>query len=561
MSARAGVEGVGLLEVEHQREKALNPLQSEDSVVEGKVTWRNLPQKKQLLLLALCRLSTPLSNACLLPYLYYLVKSILSDPEHPSAPQQISRLTGLLVAAYPLGQMSTSMIWGRLSDHYGRKPAILLGLFVSVTANLAFGFSRTIGMLLFWRVLAGMANGMLGVMRTMTAEIVKDRKYHTRAFLALPVVFNSGRVAALAIGGCLADPVKNIPWLFGPRGLFNFYHHPEGVAWALVYPYALPALFNGAVLATCLILAFLWLKESLPSRENSWDPGLVVGRVISNLFTKKTRRLRSGYSAIQIEENQSLSANLLTTESGSGSSTPIRAKPASRRSGLRGIWTRPLVKTLIAFGLLPLHNATFLHVFPVFLSMPTAPNSNATIVRFTGGLGLASPTVGLYLASFGICGILLQLFIYPRIQKYVGNLGVFRIASAIFPAAYLLAPYLTLLSGHNTAQWVAMATVLFLQVMGRTMAMPSSVILLTEAAPRRDVLGTVHGAGSTLSALSSAVGPVIGGMLLAKGIDIGVIGLVWWSWLLLVALVALGWSCGLEIEEKGEEAKLETQLE
>jgi MFS family permease len=122
------------------------------------------------------------------------------------------------------------MVWGRLSDRYGRKPAILLGLSISVIANLAFGFSRTIGMLLFWRVLAGMANGMLGVMRTMTAEIVKDRKYHTRAFLALPVVFNSGRVAALAIGGCLADPVKNIPRLFGPSGLFDFYHQPDGVS-------------------------------------------------------------------------------------------------------------------------------------------------------------------------------------------------------------------------------------------------------------------------------------------------------------------------------------------
>tara|TARA_R110002003_G_scaffold200_1_gene15633 strand:- start:1405 stop:1872 length:468 start_codon:yes stop_codon:yes gene_type:complete len=59
-------------------------------------TWRNLPQKKQLLLVALCRLSTPLSNACLLPYLYFLVKSIISDPGHATAPQQISRLTGLL---------------------------------------------------------------------------------------------------------------------------------------------------------------------------------------------------------------------------------------------------------------------------------------------------------------------------------------------------------------------------------------------------------------------------------------------------------------------------------
>lgn len=45
-----------------------------------------------------------------------------------------------------------------------------------------------------------MANGILGVMRTSTAEIVKERKYLARAFLALPLVFNLGRVAALVIG-------------------------------------------------------------------------------------------------------------------------------------------------------------------------------------------------------------------------------------------------------------------------------------------------------------------------------------------------------------------------
>ncbi|KAJ4299071.1 hypothetical protein N0V90_004315 [Kalmusia sp. IMI 367209] len=531
-------------------------------LLEEKVTWRNLPQKKQLLLLALCRLSTPLSNACLLPYLYYLVKSILSDPDHASAPQQISRLTGLLVAAYPLGQMSTSMIWGRLSDTYGRKPAILLGLTISVTANLAFGFSRTIGTLLFWRVVAGMANGILGVMRTMTAEIVKERKYHTRAFLALPLIFNSGRVAALAIGGCLADPVDNLPWLFGPSGVFNFYKNPDGVGWTLAYPYALPALFNGIVLAICLIFAALWLKESLPSKENKWDPGLALGKAISRFVARKTARTDgNGYAAIQIEEGESLAGDVPLPEFTSESTTPTREKAKFQLPRFRQIWTRHLLKTLLAFGLLPLHNATFLHIFPVFLSMPTSTNGNTTMLRFTGGLGLASPIVGLYLATFGICGILLQLFIYPRTQKHIGNLGVFRLANSIFPTAYVFAPYLSLLSGHKTAKWIAMAAILFLQVMARTMAMPSSVILLTEAAPRRSVLGTVHGAGSTLSSLSSATGPVIGGMILARGIDVGIVGLVWWCWLLLISLAALAWSFVLDKGDQEEEKSLAAQLE
>lgn len=439
------------------------------------------------------------------------------------------------------------MIWGRLSDAYGRKPVILLGLLISVTANLAFGFSRSIGTLLLWRVLAGMANGILGVMRTMTAEIVKERRYQARAFLALPLVFNSGRVAALVIGGCLADPVRNLPWLFGPVGVFNFNGSPDGVAWTLRYPYALPSLFNGTVLAICLVLAALWLRESLPERERDWGLGLLIRDSVHGFVQRKIfRKADAGYTAVQVEEGDLLTAGAPVAGAGSGASTPNHSEAKIPRPPFGQIWTRHLLKTLLAFGLLPLHNATFLHLFPVFLSMPASPNDNPTIFRFSGGLGLASPTVGLYLATFGICGILLQLFIYPRMQKHLGTLGVFRVANSIFPIAYVFAPYLSLLAGHKTAKWPAMAAVLFSQAMARTMAIPSSIILLTEAAPRRSVLGTVHGAGNTLSALASATGPAIGGTLLARGLDAGAVGIVWWCWLLLVALVALAWSFVLE---------------
>ncbi|KAF2475380.1 MFS general substrate transporter [Lindgomyces ingoldianus] len=548
-----GEEGERLLEVPLDEEKstAIEPLQE-------KVTWKSLPHKKQLLLLALCRLSTPLSNACLLPYLYYLVKSILSDPNHASAPQEISRLTGLLAAAFPLGQMSTSMLWGRVSDSYGRKPTILIGLMVSVIANLSFGFSRTIGMLLFWRVLAGMANGILGVMRTMTAEIVKERRYHARAFLAPPLIFNSGRVAALAIGGCLADPVDNLPILFGPTGFFNFSGNPKGVDWAVRYPYALPAIFNGTILSFCLVLASFWLRESLPTKEKEWDLGIVIGKSISG-FVRKTilRRSAPEYAPLQIEEAELFETNAPIGEaSNSGSSTPITRK--SYRPPFREIWTRDLLKTLFAFGLLPLHNSTFLHIFPVFLSMPSSTNEHTTFLKFTGGLGLASPTVGLYLATFGIGGILIQLFVYPRIHKRFGTIGAFRIANSIFPFAYIFAPYLALLSGNAKVKWPAMAGVLFAQVMARTMAIPSTVILLTEAAPRKSVLGTVHGAGNTISALASAGGPVIGGLLLARGIDVGAVGIVWWAWLCLIALFAFGWSFFLR---NNHEERIDAEME
>jgi hypothetical protein len=190
--------------------------------------------------------------------------------------------------------------------------------------------------------------------------------------------------------------------------------------------------------------------------------------------------------------------------------------------------------------------------------MPTMSHQQPNMVHFKGGLGLASPTVGLYLAGFGIAGIILQLIIYPRIQQRIGTLGVFRLANAIFPFAYVFAPYLTLLVDHQRVKWIAMAAVLFTQVIARTMAIPSSVLLLTEAAPHRSVLGTVHGAGNTLSALASACGPAIGGVLLAKGIESGVIGLAWWTWLCVVSVMALIWSFRLD---KTDHSPSESSLE
>lgn len=415
-----------------------------------RATWRNLPKKKQIFLIALCRLSTPLSNACLIPYLYFLVKSIISDPEHTTAPQQISRLTGFLIAAFPIGQMMTSMLWGRLSDVYGRRPAVLVGLTISVVANLAFGFSRTIGMLVFWRIVAGMGNGIVGVMRTMTAEIVKDRKHQPRAFLAPPVVFNTGRVIALAVGGCLADPADNLPYLFGPRGIFNTSNDPSGVLWTLRYPYALPAIFNGVVITICLLVATLWLEESMVEEAYQNHDKHAHIAIINFFKSRISRRSSTKYAMIgdgdpKFEEHEKSSMSLHAMK--------------SDKSPPRKIWSKALCKVLVAFALLPLHNATFLHIFPILLSMPTVHDQKLNIFRFQGGLGLASPTIGLYLALFGIAGIVIQLFVYPRIHQRIGTLGVFRLAHVIFPIAYILAPYLALLVDQKIAKWVVTAAV------------------------------------------------------------------------------------------------------
>ncbi|MCJ1479540.1 hypothetical protein MMC13_008226 [Lambiella insularis] len=507
------------------------------------VTWLSLPHKSQLMILAMCRLSEPLSNTCLLPYLYYLMRSL--QPSSSSS-AETSRMAGLVVALFALSQFATSMPWAWGADRWGRKWVIVIGLVGSIVSNLGFGFARSIPALMLWRFIAGVANGNIGVMRTMTAEIVKEKKYQSRAFLLLPLIFNLGNTIGLALGGFLADPVVNVPRLFGPHGLLNFLDAPEGVAWMREYPFALPTIVNASALFFSLLLALGGLRETLPVKAGKRDYGLVLTSYMILSFKKAILpSWRSGYETVQLDDSIERSSLEKCVEEPAGNSLPQLIGPPTLLNTAqpsRPIWDRDVLYTLFSFALLPLHNAAFIQVFPLFLSTPHSEDHSASPIFFNGGLGLPSSTIGFWLASFSLMGIMIQLLVYPRLQAFRGTLWAYRLALLIFPFAYLIAPYLSLLPTQGLLRWLGIWLVLFLQVTARTFAIPSSVILLTNVAPSRRHLGTIHGAGNMVSSLSRTVGPALAGWVLGWGMDRGCVGVVWWAYLALIAGAGFLWS-------------------
>jgi multidrug resistance protein len=77
---------------------------------------------------------------------------------------------GIIIASFSLGQLISAPGWGRLSDHYGRRPAILFGLWLSVVAYVAFAFSNTLALLLVSRFLQGVGAGTVGVLQAYVAD-------------------------------------------------------------------------------------------------------------------------------------------------------------------------------------------------------------------------------------------------------------------------------------------------------------------------------------------------------------------------------------------------------
>lgn len=154
----------------------------------GPVTWMTLPRKSQLALLGLCRVFDFLQIASLQAYMFYQLKSFdenLSDSD-------VSTQAGLLQGAFTAAQFATAIPWGRVADAEwgGRRFVLLVGLVGTAISCLGVAFSTSFAQAVFWRSFGGAINGTVGIIRTMIAENVKEKKYHSRAFLILPIGFN-----------------------------------------------------------------------------------------------------------------------------------------------------------------------------------------------------------------------------------------------------------------------------------------------------------------------------------------------------------------------------------
>lgn len=70
--------------------------------------------------------------------------------------------------------------------------------------------------------------------------------------------FNIGVIIGPVIGGSLAEPVKNFPWLFGEGSLLG---GKNGVWWMEHWPYALPNLLSACFIFISFLAIFFGLDE------------------------------------------------------------------------------------------------------------------------------------------------------------------------------------------------------------------------------------------------------------------------------------------------------------
>ncbi|QDS71251.1 hypothetical protein FKW77_000275 [Venturia effusa] len=455
------------------------------------LTSRRMPKLPvaQLTILSICRFAEPVALTSVFPYLPEMIESFGIPRD------EVAKWAGITSACFSISQCLTAISWGRASDKYGRKPIILLAMTCAMLSSLLFGFSRSLNWAIASRAFSGASNGNVGILRTTVAEMVPQRSLQARAFSLLPLVWQIGSIVGPVLGGALASPATKLPGLFGRNKFFR------------TFPFALPNLINGVIFTIGLLIGVLFLKESLATRRYQRDYGRVVGSYLTRSCTGR-RDLRP-------------SDEFEPRPLGKGKS---RAEEAPR---YRDVFSPQSNVCLLTYCILALHGVTYDQLLPVFLHLHVDRSGRVLPFKFAGGFGLESGRIGVLFTIYGTFSMICQFTLFPMVTQKYGALTCIRWCTFIFPLAYFVTPYTVLLPSSALRQSAAMAVLLVKSFAG-VFAYPCITILMTNSAKSLQLLGTLNGVATSLSAIGRAIGPFTCGRVFTWGTKSGYAIAPWW---------------------------------
>ncbi len=164
-----------------------------------------------------------------LPLLPFYALDLRASPE----------IIGWLIASFSIAQLLSAPVWGRVSDRYGRRPALLIGLSASAVAYAVFGFAESIWLLFLSRLVQGAGGGTTGVAQAYVADTMAPAD-RARALGWLSAATSAGVTLGPAIGSFAAR--------FGQEA---------------------PGLVAAALCLVNIAFAWRWLPESRPREEGA----------------------------------------------------------------------------------------------------------------------------------------------------------------------------------------------------------------------------------------------------------------------------------------------------
>ena len=160
------------------------------------------PQFKKLAVLIAVNFVDMIGFMIVLPLLPFYALKLNATPE----------MIGAMIASFSIAQLLSAPIWGRVSDRYGRRPALLIGLTASALAYVVFGFAQALWLLFLSRFVQGAGGGTTGVAQAYVADTTEP-KDRARALGWLSAATSAGVMVGPVIGSAAAHLGRAAPGL------------------------------------------------------------------------------------------------------------------------------------------------------------------------------------------------------------------------------------------------------------------------------------------------------------------------------------------------------------
>lgn len=146
-----------------------------------------------------------LGESVVLPLLAFLVAPLVPE-------RQVGLVVGLLVGSYTVAQFLATPVIGFLSDHFGRRPVLLVCIAGSVIGISLFGIAGSLPLMFVGRILDGATGGTTATAQAVIADITPPDK-RAKAFGLVGIAFGLGFVIGPGLGGWLAEFSVRLPIL------------------------------------------------------------------------------------------------------------------------------------------------------------------------------------------------------------------------------------------------------------------------------------------------------------------------------------------------------------
>src|ERR671928_82017 len=121
-------------------------------------------------------------------------------------------VVGLLVSSFAIAQLIASPFWGRFSDRYGRRPALLIGLTASAIAYIIFAYASSLWLLFVMRIVQGAGGGTVSVIQAYVADAVRPED-RAKGLGWLSAATNAGVALGPLLGSLTMSGGRSTPGL------------------------------------------------------------------------------------------------------------------------------------------------------------------------------------------------------------------------------------------------------------------------------------------------------------------------------------------------------------